>query len=223
MTSPLNWPAQLITFITNIDLVSLLLGCFLSAFVAIWLDFLIKQPKLRRSGSGGGSNLDGTKRNSLTFSNEVGWFGIHIPETRIFGVRIHPSLRWGISFEKNIARDCRAHLILPETGEHIGQLWWQGPDGSVMETATIRSGDSASLIVFSRLDDKSCQYFVYQPLDRTIGSTLIPDPLVRFSGTREFLLRITHSYNKVFEVRLKIEQTHNRLLYLKTDNGSSFF
>lgn len=211
-------------FIFNLDPTSIFIGALVSALIGLWLDFLIKQPKLERSGSGGGrNNTDQTIRNNLSFRNKVGWFGVNIPESRIIGFRIHPSFRKGLTFEKNPARDCRASLFLKDTGEHVGQLWWKKDNGTLTETVNIESGKQSSLVLFCRNQNDGEHYFVYRPTSRDDEKVLVPDTNSQFIGGREFILKISYSHSHTYEEVVKISRKFNGLLYLETKNGSSLF
>jgi hypothetical protein len=211
-------------FIFNLDPTSMLIGAVVSALIGLWIDFLIKQPVLERSGGGSGRHdADRTVRNNLSFRNKVGWFGINIPESRILGIKIHPSLRKGLTFEKSPVRDCRANLFLKDTNEHVGQLWWINDDGSFSETATIESGKQSSVFVFCRDQDETERYFVYRPTSGKNGNALVPSVNNQFIGEKQFFLRIDYSHSHRYEEVIKISRKFNGLLYLETKNGSTIF
>jgi hypothetical protein len=206
--------------IGSIDPLSLIIGAVLGAFMAIWLDLYVKRPELVIGGFGSGSRSDGTQGNSVSIHNKVGWFGISIRETRIFGLRIHPSFRLGLPFQKSLAQDCRAQLFLADTNEHICQLWWSGPDSSVEDVKSIRSGDSASLLIFIAKNGEK-KYFPYQPKDRTTGEVKPPPEPTYFSGSKDFYISIHHSYNQTFRYNLRISEKFDGKLYLETERGGS--
>jgi len=205
------------------DPISLIIGAILSFFIAIWLDFFIKLPKLAVHGWGSGRHQDGTIQNTLSVSNQVGWLGLTIQQTVLFGFRIHTAFRRGIPFETNPARDCRAQLHISESGEHICQLWWRLEDNSVTDVVSIDSGKTASLILFVRRDDNSQNYFPYQPLHRETGEVKFPEPPAIFNGNKKFEIKIHHSHNQIYSYHIEIEQKFNGLLYLKTATGSALF
>lgn len=209
-------------FVLGLDPTSILIGAALSALIGLWLDFFIKQPKLERSGSGSGNAPGNTKQNRLTFRNKVGWFGINIAETRILGLRIHPRFRKGLTFDKHPARDCRATLFLKDTGESVGQLWWDIDGDKVDDKVSIESGKQASLILFCRKKDED-HYFVYQPVSRDDKTPRIPDQNVQFIGEQKFTLRVNYSHSRKYEETITIERKYNGLLYLKHKSGSSLF
>jgi len=209
-------------FFFNLDPTSIFIGAIFSALVGLWLDFVIKQPKLERNGSGSGNIGNRIKQNNLTFTNKVGWFGIYLPETRILGLRIHPSIRKGLTFDKHPARDCRAILILKNTSEHVGQLWWDIGGNQVSDVVTIESGDRATLILFCRKEDDE-NYFVYTPTSRDDKTPKLPDKNVQFIGEQEFILKVYYSHSRIYEEKILIERKYNGLLYLKTKNGSGLF
>ena len=209
-------------FVFNLDPTSIFIGAAVSALIGLWLEFFIKQPKLERNGSGSGSAEGNTKQNSLTFSNKVGWFGISIAETRILGLRIHPRFRKGLTFDKHLARDCRATLFLKDTGENVGQLWWDIDGNKVDDKISIESGKQARLILFCRKQDED-HYFVFQPKSRDDKTPKIPDQSVQFVGEQKFTLRVNYSHSRKYEEIIIIERKYNGLLYFKRKNGSSLF
>ena len=207
-------------FFLGLDPTSILIGAIFSALLGLWLDFFIKQPKLQRNGSGSGGV--GFKTNRLTFGNKVGWFGINLPESRIFGFRIHPNFRKGLTFDKHPARDCRAYLYLKSTGESVGQLWWEIDGNQTDDKVTIESGKQASLVLFCRKSDDE-HYFVYQPISREDRTPKVPEQKIQFVGEQEFILKVNYSHGRKYEEKVVIERKYNGLLYLKTKNGSSHF
>lgn len=210
------------TFFFRLDPTSIVIGAIVGALISAWLEFFIKQPKLIRNGSGSGGVPGQLKQNSLSFQNAVGWLGVTLRESRIFGFRVHPTFRKGLTFERSPARDCRATLHLKATGESIGQLWWNAFDGAVKDKITIDSGGQASLLIFCRKDDEE-NYFVYQPTSPDNAAPKIPDVRAHFTGGQEFILRVHYSHGRMYEEIITIYQTFNGLLYLKTNNGSSIF
>jgi hypothetical protein len=207
-------------FILQLDLISLLLGAILGSVIAIWLDLYIKRPKLIINGGGSGNRPDGTKGNHISIYNEIGWFGLNIAETRILGLRIHPFLRLGLPFQKTDAKDCRAQLFLADTNEHVAQLWWQNNDGSVTDSKSIRSGDSASLLLFvCRVADR--KYFPYFPTNRQTGETKIPNEQACFLETKNFYIQIHHSYNQILKFPVRVSKKFDGKLYFEIKNGSS--
>lgn len=206
----------------GLDPLSVLVGAVLSALIALWLDFFIKQPKLERNGSGSGHGGGKIKTNTLSFNNKVGWFGINLPESRILGFRIHPHLMKGLTFYKHSAQDCRASLFLKSTGEHIGSLWWKLEGNQVLNMVNIESGKQATLMLFCRKIDED-SYFVFQPISSADITPRVPDLRMQFIGGQEFILRVSYSQSLKYEESIKIEKKYNGLLYLKTKNSETIF
>lgn len=210
------------SFLLRLDPTSIIIGAVVGALISAWFEFFIKQPKLVRNGSGSGVAPGQMKQNSVSFINTVGWLGVNVPESRILGFRIHPSFRRGLTFEKSPARDCRAILLVKDTGESVGQLWWTMGDGRVENRVTIESGAQASLLLFCRKADEE-SYFVYHPVSHEDRAPRVPDQKAQFTGGREFILRVSYSYDRTYEEVIRIERTYQGLLYLKTKTGSSIF
>ncbi|MEO1079213.1 MAG: hypothetical protein AAFY29_06655 [Pseudomonadota bacterium] len=209
-------------FIFGLDPTSFVIGAIISGLIGLWLDFLIKQPKLILSGSGSGISPNNTKGVTLTLHNKVGWFGLMVYETRIFGLRLHPEFRKGLTFDKQPARDCTALLFLKETGENVGHLKWSIPGNRIEDTVTIESGKGANLKLFCRKADED-RYFIYQPSSRDDNAPLIPDQKIQFTGSQDFTLRVYYSHSRKLEETITIRRKYNGLLYLETKGSSSLF
>ena len=77
-------------------------------------------------------------------------------------------MRWGLPIErKDAGSRCRAWIYDKETKQSIKPLWWQTDDGKVALEITLRSGESAHLMVFARLQSEPGAYFIYQPVGNT--------------------------------------------------------
>lgn len=205
------------------DPISFAIGAVASALISIFIGFFIKRPRLRVSGGGGGNVRDGTKRNYLRVENELAWFGFNIPETKILGFRLHPSWQWGLSHERWAATNCRAVLYLEPKMEAIGQLWWLHDDGTFSDTTEIRSGTGTTLTLFSRRDDDTNEYFLFNPVNRNSDETRIPPQKEFLSGSNKFTVHIHFSHTNIIKIPLEVEQTYNRLLYIKNKGGSFLF
>lgn len=207
----------------NLDPTSLILGALLGAIIGIGLDLYRKRPKLSINGGGSSGDSSGCRLNSLSVHNRLGWFGLRIPETKIFGFKVQPFLQLGLPFQKDDAIDCRAQLFIAETNEHIGQLYWGTPNGPVEDTKTIRSGESANLILFVSMPGNDRRYFHYQPVNKEAGGIKYPEEPAYFSGNMNFYIRINYSHTRSFIHKINISKKFDGKLYLEDKISSSFF
>jgi hypothetical protein len=151
------------------DILTFLLGCLVGWFTNHWYSVVMRRPSLRQSGGGGGSSLFGSgfRYVSLGFQNELRRLGVSLPETVILGKSVKTDFG-GQVVEREPARQCRARLM-EESGRYICTLWWC--DGQKpAETVDIKSGESASLIIFLKSNTDPGQYFSYQPTSNKHGS-----------------------------------------------------
>lgn len=210
-------------WVKNIDVPSLTLGAVLGAFASTWHSYYVRRPKLQVTGggSGGGSSF---YTNHITISNSPGLLGLKLPETTILGINIHRHIEMGLVVDRNPAHRCSAFLYDKETNQSIKPLWWRASDGKMTREVTLKSGESASLMLFARLSNEQRKYFVYQ-LDNA-GSTEphAPDDQDKFETTREFYIDINHSYGKK-RMRIDCKMTKGfdgRLHFSSKGGGGSF-
>lgn len=211
---------NLIEIFTKLDLISLIFGLLLGAIIDRGFDLYIKRPKLSVGGGGGSNRQDGYSVNYISVYNKLGWFGLRIPETRILGLRIHPSLKLGLPFQKSSAIDCTAQLFIADTDEYVCRLWWGAPDTPVTDVKTIRSGEKANLILFV-INKNDGRYFPYQPINKDTGAIKIPQEAAYFSESTNFYIRIRYSYNQSYMYKITISKKFGGKFYLESATGSS--
>ncbi len=175
--------------------VSLLLGAALGAWYTVYL----RRPTLKVTGSGGGGGPGpGHHQNQIEIMNQPGLLGIRFGATIIFGKRLHGPVERGLTVDRNPANECRASLYDKKTGKHVAMLWWRSshdPAPPLHPTVTLQSGQSATLMLFARLDDEPTKYFVFAP-DPTSSGPKIPPDQAKFTESREFVIRIDYSYGR---------------------------
>lgn len=203
------------------NIILFILGCVVGWFTNHWYSVNLKQPELKQSGSGGGSNLLGTgfHYSNLSIRNELRSLAIKFPETVILGIRL--KTRFGDQVvERDPARECRAYL-LDESGKHICQLFWL-IDNNVQDTVDIQSGKSANLLMFVREDKNPKRFYVYQ---RKSQSDLTPqtNKIPNFIKSTKFQVKISYSHNRNFSFPTEVEIDYQDNMYLKTKSGSSLF
>jgi hypothetical protein len=147
-----------------------------------------------------------------------------LPETTVLGINIHNHIEIGLVVDRNPAHKCRAWLQDKETNQTIKSLWWRTSGGQLMQEVTLGSGESASLMLFARLNDEQRKYFVYQPGGPEGNTPIVPDDQDKFDATREFYINIRHSYGKK-KMRIECKMTKGfdgRLSFSSKGGGHSF-
>lgn len=186
--------------------------------------YYVRRPTLQVTGGGGGGGETSFYGNRITISNSPGLLGLKFHETTILGIHVHRHIEIGLVVDRSPAHQCRAWLYDIETNDVIKQLWWQTSDGKMTQEVTLKSGESAGLMVFARLGNEKQKYFVYQ-LDRPDSTKpLVPDDQDKFDTTREFYIDIRHSYGKK-RVRIECKMTKGfdgRLRFNYKGGASSF-
>jgi hypothetical protein len=188
-----------------------------------WYSYFIKRPKLIVSGGGGGGTVGGIYHNSIMIENVPGYMGIRLSETIIFGkVLFYDKHIGGLIFKRDDAEKCSAMLYDKETGDFIRALWWQLPGSAPNREATLSSGQSASLMLFARLDSEPLKYFVYD-LDEA-GKQIVPNENLKFDSTREFIVRIRHSHSlQPIVINFKVTKGYERLYFSVVKGYSGSF
>ena len=144
---------------------------------------------------------------------------IKLPETVLLGKRFKTHFGNQI-VERTIARECRAQL-LDESGKHICHLYWL-ESNKILDSVDIKSGKSASLILFVRKEEKQEKFYVYQP---TSQSDLTPKvvKVPNFNKSTNFLVRISYAYNKSLSFPAGVEIDYSGNFYATTKNSSGIF
>ena len=161
-----------------VGVVSLLVGVLLGS----WLDLFLQRPKLALEGWGAGTYA------TLTVTNQPGFFGLSIGRTVILGRPVLSGRRWALSTERLPAR-CNAYITDAENAAHGLPLYFGAPGDNPepQQFAEIRSGESASIIVFAvRPEEK--RYFIVQPAN----SWEVGPSSVAFDSPHKFIVHIAH-------------------------------
>ena len=210
-------------WIINFNVLSLLIGGVIGAFLSALYGFYLKRPVLRHVGGSGGGGA-GVRTTGITIRNMPGFIGLRLSETAILGLRIFDEKEWGLTFDRNPARDCFATLYDHEDDEPICSLWWQLSGGNLAQTVDIASGEQKNLKVFARLGNDQRKYFAYQSNRSDIDEPRIPEEEDRFNSTRHFYILITYSYGKSkFRIDCTMNKRHDGRLYFTTKSSSSSF
>jgi hypothetical protein len=180
----------------------------------------MRRPTLRQNG--GGSSLFGSSYRyvSLGFQNELRRLGISLPETVILGKAVKTDFGSQV-IEREPARQCRARL-LDETGRYICPLWWF--DGQKpAETVDIKSGESASLIIFLKSNTDPSQYLSYQPTSNT-DPTPRTSEVPKFDKAMGFLVEVLYSHSSQrLRFPVKVVIGYDDRMSFETPNSSSSF
>jgi len=195
-------------WIPHIDVFSLLLGALISTLVAAWYGLLVKQPKLKVTGGGGGKDLEFSHKD-LTVQNSLGWFGLRLEESQIVGIRVHGSIEYGLPIERNTARDCVARLCLKEGMQHVANLYWVQQGNNYETRVDIGSGEQAQLKLFARYLSGPPYCFVFSPDPNDNSRPAVPPEVEMFKETTEFIIVITHSRGtRQFKVGVTLTKEH---------------
>lgn len=186
-----------------------------------WYSVNMRRPSLRKSGTGGGSNLSGTGYHfvNISITNELRRLTLSLPETTILGKRIPTSFGNQV-IERDPARQCKARL-LEKSGKHICYLWWQNGN-TVTDEIEIKSGESVNLILFVRRDNEK-KYFVYNPIS---SSDVNPKTsgIPTFNKTKTFRVLITYTHgSQNIEFPVKVILNYDGSLYFETEGSSAAF
>lgn len=151
----------------HFDGISLLIGAALGMFLGTWHSYFVKRPRLILTGNGGSGGA-GVRTASLSFTNAPRFIGIQMPPSMVFGKQVHGILRWGLPVGNLPARNLQAALFDEESGRMLSQLHWRrGP--AFEPSIDLESGEQASLMVFSRLEQDPAYYFPFQPGPDGVG------------------------------------------------------
>jgi hypothetical protein len=71
---------------------------------------------------------------------------------------------------------------------------WRVRSKKPQKSGWLKSGESAELMLFARLNAEPLKYFVYQSSDGQISNVHTPVDEVKFHDTRRFVVRIDYSY-----------------------------
>lgn len=214
------------SWVKNLDITSLITGTILGSIVgtlmSAWYGYYLKKLKLVVNGGGSGGASGGLYINNISVTNTLGFIGFRLPKTIIFGKMLHRSFHLGgLIIDRDPVQECRAHLFDKQTGDPIRLLWWQGRDLKMTQVATIKSGESANLMLFARFDQQPMRYFVYQSKSEESHDLEIPPEHLMFDGTREFIIRITHAHStKVLTFNCKMTKGYERLHFNMEKGGS---
>ncbi len=219
-----NKGAVLMTLISDMEgilsMLNFFLGCLIGWLTNHWYSVNLKQPLLKQSGGGGGSNIFGVNLHysCVNIQNELRQLSISFPETILLGKRLKTSFGNQI-IERDNASECRAQL-LDEFGKHICHLFWLD-NNKVLETVDIKSGKTAKLILFIRKENEE-KFYVYEPTspsDLTPKVTKVPN----FNKSTNFLVRISYSHNKALSFPVGVEIDFAGNFYTITKNSSGLF
>lgn len=209
-----------------ISIVTFILGCLVGWFCNHWYSVVMKRPELAVNGSGSSSSLYNSNYSSVTVSvtNHLRALAIVLPETVVLGKRFKTHFGAHV-IDRDPAQQCRAAL-LDESGEHISHLWWNNA-GKVTEIITIKSGESANLLLFIREASNTERYFAYQPRSQA-------DPTPKISGTPEFkttmnfIVEISYTHGtQRLRIPVRVVKKYDGSLYFEysavRSSGSSRF
>lgn len=205
---------------TILSILTFLLGCLVGWFTNHWYSINLKEPQLNQNGNGSGSSIFGTNfhHSHVSIQNELRLLSIKLPDTLLLGKRL--KTRFGNQIiERNVARECRVQL-LDESSKHICHLYWF-EDNKALESVDIKSGKSASLLLFVRKEDER-KFYVYEP---TSLSDLTPKvvKVPNFNKSTNFLVRISYAYNKSLSFPVGVEIDYRGNFYTTTKNSSGLF
>jgi hypothetical protein len=219
----------MLSWIQSIDIISLIIGALLGAFLSTWHAYWVKRPILHIYGAGGcGSSGLGFHTNHITFTNPQGLLGWRIRESVIFGIRLHRHFEVGLVIDRSPAHECRAFLFEKKNNQIIKQLTWRikGTQGSYYkDMVTIESGQQADLMLFARLNQEKNKYFVYEPTSLSDYTPKTPDDDEKFNSSMDFVVEIWHSYGRKklrFECRM-IKGLDGKLSFQSASGGGGSF
>ncbi|MDX2073613.1 MAG: hypothetical protein SFX19_04515 [Alphaproteobacteria bacterium] len=191
---------DIVQLISNLDILSLVIGAFLGTIFSFWYNHFMTRPKLFVAGQGsGGGHGSGFFQNHVCIENRPGLMGFRLGRTTIFGKKILRNIEWGSPFYRSPAQECRASLYDKNTNDFIRPLYWRDPNNhdSITPSVTLNCGEKAELMLFCKLYNEKLKYFVYEPTDHNNIAPRVPDDEVKFNDTREFVIKINHSrYSK---------------------------
>jgi hypothetical protein len=168
------------------------------ALLGVWFTIYLTRPTLRVTGSGsGGGTGPGFYVTHVNITNSPGLMGIRINPTVLFGKRVHGRLEKGLTIIRNPAEECIANIHDKATGEFIAPLWWRSADdpARVVRTASIKTGQTVSLMLFARLKSEPLRYFIYTSNGK-FTDVQPPVDEVKFSDTKKFSVRVNYSYGR---------------------------
>lgn len=210
--------------LARVDLVSLLLGAVIGALVSTWHGYFVTRPKLTITGSGGGGGPGpGFHANHIQISNSPALLGLRVPETILFGWRLHASFELGLVIDRRPAHECRAYIYDKETMQLICPLVWR-VGATFAHHSDLDSGQSAQLMLFARDASQTSKYHIFQPDNPGADKPKLPSEELLFQDTRSFLVEVQHSYGKR-KIRFEVGMTKGfdgRLSYHTKSGGGSF-
>lgn len=181
-----------------------------------WITYMLKRPKLRVTGSGGGMAAL-----SIRISNEPRVF--RVIESVIFGQRIHPDFTIGPEIETMPVLGLFAALHEKNSNEPISHLFWQLTDGKISNEASLKCREHADLLVLHRGTDDH-RYFVWQPNVDWTDTAAAPVAEAQYNTSREFEVRIGDRNGRRmmrFPVRMTLG-ADGRLTYRSPISGGTF-
>lgn len=193
------------------NIIFLILGILLGG----WYTIFLKRPKLSKNiGSVGGGGFS-QKHSTIgaVIHNEHGLIGFDLRPNTIFGRPINSYRRIGLPMERETAKKCMAVLYDRQSGESLGQLWWQLPEGKMSLTTSIESGESATLMVIARLGEEQDQYFIFKPRGKDDRS--LAEPEFKFTGSMQFEIVVYYSGGRKLKIPLSITKTAKNQLNFK--------
>jgi len=193
-------------------------GLIISFFFGFASRNILERPKLTNVGGGGG----GSEPISfyVKLENRPGRIGFYLEETVLFGRLIHRSRAVGPLFDRKIAHECRGRIIEEESGDLIGALCWRMPDGNVQQVVTLKSGETADLLLLARLRDEPSKYFVYQHIGKQDQPFIAPDDSRKFDSSKSFRIEVRDKYEfVVYRANVKIKKLFGGRFQYHIDGG----
>jgi len=197
----------------------------ISAVISLVLRYYVIRPKLKVIG-GGSSTEMGYSTNTIRIRNVPNLLGIKFQETVIFGKKIHGDKEIGLDIDRNPASECIAYLYDKKANQIISTLLWATNDdpNSREQIITLKNGESADLIIFSRLLNEPLKYFVYQPESTENNRPRIPDDEIKFNSTMEFVIIVYYSSRKQsLKINCRMIRSHDGKLTFEFMSGRSVF
>jgi hypothetical protein len=206
-------------------MIALDIGLFVAGSVVggathYWFEVLLRQPKLRASGSSGGRMGEywGTAR---SVTNDVRQLSFHVglPRSMILGRKLRVEFgRRAVVRER--ARECRAMLV-DDSGVNVCTLWWQQQEGQLVDACDIACGDTVSLRTFvwrpqgPATHNRADEYFAYQPMPGPIFEPRV-DSAPRFTESMSFTIRISYQFgSKELLVPVKVTKGYDGTLQVQ--------
>lgn len=216
----------MVIVLSNMEIIlsvsTFLLGCLVGWFTNHWYSINLKEPQLSQKGSGCGFGIFGTNfhYSHVSIQNELRLLSIKLPDTILLGKKLKTSFGNQI-IERNTARECRAQLLNEYGNKHICHLYWL-ENNKILESVDIKSGKSASLVLFVRKEGEQEKFYIYEP---TSSSDLIPKVIKvpNFNKSTNFLVRISYAYNKSLSFPVGVEIDYRGNFYAKTKDSSGLF